>query len=57
MGVAEVARFEGVGWGLMGFLRLWKAVEKRSRGIHNAPIPQRWRFVNHRGILYTNHLG
>lgn len=28
MGVAEVARFEGVGRGVIGLIRLWKCVEK-----------------------------
>jgi hypothetical protein len=27
----EVERFEGVGWGLMGSLRVWKCVEKWGR--------------------------
>jgi hypothetical protein len=32
MRVAEVEEFEGVGWGVMGLLRLWKCVEKGGRG-------------------------
>jgi hypothetical protein len=31
MGVTEVEEFEGVGWGVMGLLRLWKCVEKWER--------------------------
>jgi hypothetical protein len=33
MGVAEVERFEGVGRGVMGLLRLWKCVEKCARKV------------------------
>jgi len=28
MGAGEVEGMEGVGWGVMGLLRLWKCVEK-----------------------------
>jgi hypothetical protein len=31
MGAGEVEGMEGVGWGVMGLLRLWKCVEKTSR--------------------------
>jgi hypothetical protein len=33
MRVAEVERFEGVEWGLMGLLRLWKSVEKWGEAV------------------------
>ena len=33
MGVAEVERFEELGRGLMGLIRLWKSVEKRERRV------------------------
>ena len=38
MGLAEVERFEGVGRGVMGLLRLWKCVEKsKAPGAKPAP--------------------
>jgi hypothetical protein len=36
MRVAEVERFEGVGRGVMGLLRLWKCVEKSEDPLERA---------------------
>jgi len=41
----------------MGLMRLWKAKEKRSCGVCNAPIPRRRQFAKFGGIIYTNNLG
>jgi hypothetical protein len=41
MTVAEVGRFEGVGRGVMGLLRLWKCAEKRGEEVSRG-----WRVGN-----------
>ena len=40
MGVAEVERFEGVGRGVIGLIRLWKCVEKSKNAPFDKPNPK-----------------